>query len=135
MLVGVAILIGNSIANEWGTLSLAFQDGLADIRQWLADGPLHASDNQISDWIDSLQEALANNQDSLVSGALSTATTAAEVVSGAFLALFATIFFLHDGRGIGELVRRPVPGALAGRCGRCRRVRLGRRSPATSAGR
>ena len=102
VLVGVAILIGNSIANEWGTLSLAFQDGLADIRQWLADGPLHASDNQISEWIDSLQEALANNQDSLVSGALSTATTAAEVVSGAFLALFATIFFLHDGRGIGN---------------------------------
>ncbi len=101
VLVGVAVLIGNSIANEWGTLSLAFQDGLADIRRWLADGPLHASDNQISDWIDSIQRALSSNQDSLVSGAVSTATTAAEVVSGAFLALFATIFFLHDGRGIG----------------------------------
>jgi putative heme transporter len=100
LLVGLGALIGGSIANEWGTLSVAFQDGLSDIRRWLADGPLHASDTQIDDWIASLQKALSNNQGSLVSGALSTAATAAEVISGAFLALFATIFFLHDGRGI-----------------------------------
>ena len=100
MLVGLGALIGGSIANEWGTLSVAFQDGLSDIRRWMADGPLHASDTQIDDWIASLQKALSNNQGSLVSGALSTAATAAEVISGAFLALFSTIFFLHDGKGI-----------------------------------
>ncbi len=101
VLAGVVALISGSIANEWDTLSVAFQDGLDDIRVWLADGPLHASDSQINEWITNVQKALADNQSSLVSGALSTAATAAEVVSGAFLALFATLFFLHDGRGIG----------------------------------
>lgn len=100
VLVGLVALIGGSIASEWGTLSVAFQDGLDDIRRWLSDGPLHASDSQINQWIASVQETLSNNQGSVVSGALSTAATAAEVVSGAFLALFSTIFFLHDGKGI-----------------------------------
>src|SRR5207344_557780 len=43
VVLGLAALIGGSIASEWDTLSQAFQDGLADIRTWLADGPLHAS--------------------------------------------------------------------------------------------
>ncbi len=100
LLVGLAALVGGSIAEQWGTLSDSFQQGLDEIRVWLADGPLHASQTQVDAWLASLQAALADNQNQLVSGALSTATTAAEVVSGGLLALFASIFFLHDGAGI-----------------------------------
>jgi putative heme transporter len=100
VLLGAAVLVGGSIVNEWGELSVSFQEGLDDIRVWLADGPLHASQGQIDQWLATLQATLSDNQSSLVSGALTTATTAVEVVTGAFLALFASIFFLHDGRGI-----------------------------------
>ncbi len=100
VLIGAAVLVAGSIVSEWGELSVSFQEGLNDIRVWLADGPLHASQGQIDQWLATLQATLSDNQSSLVSGALSTATTAAEVVTGAFLALFASIFFLHDGRGI-----------------------------------
>lgn len=109
---GLAALIGGSIATEWDTLSTAFQDGLDEIRVWLADGPLHASDSQIDQWLASLQESIKDNQGFLVSGAVSTAVTAAEVGSGALLAVFSTIFFLHDGRGISDWVVRLFPATV-----------------------
>jgi predicted PurR-regulated permease PerM len=112
VVLGLGALIGGSIANEWGTLSVAFQDGLDDIRSWLADGPLHASDSQIDQWLESLQQSVKDNQGFLVSGALSTAVTAAEVGSGALLAVFSTIFFLHDGRGIATWVVRLFPSRV-----------------------
>ena len=45
-------------------------------------------------------EALQNNQEKLTSGALSTAGTVTEIVTGALLVLFTLIFFLHGGRNI-----------------------------------
>ncbi len=109
VLLGAAALVGGSIVNEWGALSASFQQGLDDIRRWLADGPFHVSDGQIDRWLANLQQAMSENQSSLVSGFVTTAATAAEVVSGAFLAFFASIFFLHDGHGISRWGLRLFP--------------------------
>ncbi len=109
ILLGAAALVGGSIVNEWGALSASFQQGLDDIRRWLAEGPFHISDGQLDAWLANLQEAMSENQSSLVSGFVTTAATAAEVVSGAFLAFFASIFFLHDGAGISRWSLRLFP--------------------------
>ena len=47
-----------------------------------------------------LQETLLDNQDSIASGALTTAATVGEVFTGIVLALFTLFFFLKDGRSI-----------------------------------
>lgn len=109
VLSGAAALVGGSIVNEWDALSASFQQGLDDIRRWLADGPFHISDGQVDTWLANLQQAMSENQSSLVSGFVTTAATAAEVVSGAFLAFFASIFFLHDGYGISRWGLRLFP--------------------------
>jgi predicted PurR-regulated permease PerM len=93
------------------------------VRRWLIEGPAHLSREQIDHAGDAAIEALRNNQAKLTSGALSTAATITEIVTGAFLLLFTLIFFLHGGRHIWQFVTKAFPGHVrervreAGRAG------------------
>jgi len=55
---------------------------------------------QLVDAVAQFQQKLVDNQDSIASGALTTAATVGEVITGFFLALFTLFFFLKDGRSI-----------------------------------
>src|SRR3954452_17471143 len=78
-------------------------------RTWLIEGPAHLSRDQITNAGNSAIEAVRNNQVKLTSGALSTAATVTEIVTGAFLVLFTVIFFLLGGRNIWQFVTRIFP--------------------------
>jgi putative heme transporter len=78
-------------------------------RTWLIEGPAHLSPDQINNAGNSAIEALRNNQAKLTSGALSTAATVTEIVTGALLVLFTVIFFLHGGRNIWQFVTKVFP--------------------------
>src|SRR4029077_5129766 len=64
---------------------------------------------QIENARKSAVEALQNNQEKLTSGALSTAGTVTEIVTGALLVLFTLIFVLHGGRNIYGYVTKIFP--------------------------
>ncbi|BBY18408.1 AI-2E family transporter [Mycolicibacterium litorale] len=81
-------------------------DGL---RVWLVEGPLNLSREQIDNAGNAAIEAVQNNQERLTSGALSTAGTITEIVTGALLVLFTLIFLLHGGRNIFGFVTRVFP--------------------------
>lgn len=81
-------------------------EGVSD---WLQNGPLDVSPEQIDQARKSAIEALQNNQDKLTSGALATATTVTEIVTGALLVLFTLIFVLHGGRNIFAFVTQIFP--------------------------
>jgi predicted PurR-regulated permease PerM len=112
--LAAVIVLVTGIAAVAGTLTIviqAFVDGFSDlneqvqqgidkIRNWLVEGPLHLSTAQLDDAVDSAQKAITDNQDSLTAGAVSTATTLGHVLTGFFLVLFTTFFFLKDGRTI-----------------------------------
>lgn len=95
-------------------------DGL---RSWLIDGPLGLSREQIERSGDAAIEALRDNQERLTSGALSTAGTVTEIVTGALLVLFTLIFLLQGGRNIFAFVTQIFPADVrervrdAGRAG------------------
>ncbi|MDP9166000.1 MAG: AI-2E family transporter [Actinomycetota bacterium] len=78
-------------------------------RDWLINGPARLSGDQINRAVDTFTDALRTHQTQLTSGALSTAGTIAEILSGAFLLLFTVIFFLLGGRNIWHFVTRLVP--------------------------
>ena len=92
-------------------------------RTWLIEGPAHLSKDQITNAGNSAIEALRNNQAKLTSGALSTAATVTEIITGALLVLFTLIFFLHGGRNIWQFVTKIFPDSVqervrdAGRAG------------------
>ncbi|WP_447008609.1 AI-2E family transporter [Saccharothrix isguenensis] len=82
---------------------------LDTIRGWLRDGPLHLSDLQLQEYLDRVVETIKENQSEITSGALTTAATVGELLTGIILALFMLIFFLHDGDGIWKFMIRIVP--------------------------
>lgn len=79
------------------------------VRNWLIDGPLHLSREQIDNAGNSAIEALQNNQEKVTTGALSTAGTVTEIVTGAVLVLFTLIFLLQGGRNIYAFVTKVFP--------------------------
>ena len=95
-------------------------DGVQD---WLVNGPMQLSKEQINQAGDAAVEALEKNQEKLTTGALSTAGTLTEVVTGAVLTLFTLIFLLQGGRGIAAFVTKAFPAHVrervrdAGRAG------------------
>jgi predicted PurR-regulated permease PerM len=93
------------------------------IRSWLITGPAHLSREQIDNAGNTAIKALRDNQEKLTTGALSTAATLTEIITGAFLVLFTLIFLLHGGRNIYGFVTQIVPAGArervrdAGRAG------------------
>lgn len=79
------------------------------LQLWLVEGPMRLSRDQIESAGDSITTALRDNQKNLTSGAISTAATVTEIITGALLAMFILIFLLHDGRGIYAFVTRIIP--------------------------
>ena len=79
------------------------------VRDWLIDGPLNLSRAQVDNAGNAAIEALQNNQERVTSGALSTAGTVTEIVTGAVLVLFTLIFLLQGGRNIYAFVTQIFP--------------------------
>lgn len=106
---GVLGLIVQTFISQFGDLTTQVQGGLDEVQKWLAQGPLHVSQEQLSAGIENLQQRVTSNQSSLTSGALNTATTLAEVVTGFLLVLFTLFFFLRDGEQIWRFLCRLLP--------------------------
>ena len=78
-------------------------------RNWLIEGPLQLSRQQIENAGNAAIQALQNNQAKLTSGALSTAATVTEILTAALLMVFTLIFFLYGGRNIWAYVTKIFP--------------------------
>jgi putative heme transporter len=78
-------------------------------RDWLINGPARLSGDQINRAVDTFTDALRTHQAQLTSGALSTAGTIVEILTGALLLLFTVIFLLLGGRSIWQFITRLVP--------------------------
>lgn len=85
-------------------------------RHWLTDGPVvHLSKEQINNAGQSAIKALKDNQVKLTSGALSTAGTLTEILTGALLTMFTLIFLLQGGRNIFAYVTKIFPVSVRDR--------------------
>lgn len=106
---GTLGLIVQTFVAEFDDLSAQVRGGLDEVQSWLARGPLQLNEQQLSDLIAQAQQQLSENQGRLTAGALSTATTVGEVVTGFFLVLFTLFFFLRDGGRIWRFLCRMLP--------------------------
>lgn len=116
MLVGLAVLGGvgygvvNALADQAGDLGQSLQEVQEGLLDWLENGPLAISQDQLAL---ALEEALAQarqNWRTLVGGALGGTVLALEAITGLLLAIVLAFFFVRDGDVItGWLVDRAVP--------------------------
>jgi predicted PurR-regulated permease PerM len=95
---------------------------LDQIRTWLQDGPLHATDKQIDDSIKSMQDLVLSSNKQLAGRVQEVGTAISHVVAAFFIALFSTYFFLADGDRIWLWVVRLFPRAARGRADASGRV-------------
>jgi predicted PurR-regulated permease PerM len=115
MIIGIGVLGGvlTFVISEFSRglpeLQTQVSASLDTIQRWLKDGPAHLSDAQLQNYLNEIVKTIKENQAEITSGALTTAATLGEVLTGLLLALFTLIFFLHDGDGIWRFVIRGVP--------------------------
>ncbi|MDG4768258.1 AI-2E family transporter [Solwaraspora sp. WMMD406] len=102
--VGTLTMVVNEFITGLPDLSVKAGAGIGEIQQWLRDGPLNLSDGKIDEYIESGQNWINENTQTLTSGAVSTAGTVVEVFTGILLVLFATFFFLRDGQRIWRFI-------------------------------
>jgi predicted PurR-regulated permease PerM len=115
MILGIGVLGGvlTFVISEFSRglpeLQTQVAASLDTIQKWLKDGPAHLSDAQLQNYVNEIVKTIKENQAEITSGALTTAATLGELLTGLLLALFTLIFFLHDGDGIWRFVTRAVP--------------------------
>ncbi|CAN3126502.1 AI-2E family transporter [Mycobacterium sp. smrl_JER01] len=112
---GLLAFVVNQFIEGAPELVTQVSTSIEGLGRWLTDGPLGVSPAQINEARDAAIEALRSNQEKLTSGALSTAGTVTEIVTGALLVLFTLIFLLHGGRNIFGFVTKVFPGHVRDR--------------------
>lgn len=113
VLTGLVFLAGRSLVNQLPELGSATTTGVEEIRRW-AESRLGLSVDQISGYLSPLLKSFGGGSGAgLGSSVFGAASTLAEVGGGAGIALFATIFFIHDGSGIWRWATSLFPASAA----------------------
>lgn len=110
--IGLLTFVGNQVAQGATDLADQVVVGLGEIRTWLKDGPIDASDSQINDWIASAERAITEQSKNIeIAQVTEFGTALGHAFAGFFIVLFATFFFLSDGARIWAWLVRIFPRA------------------------
>ncbi|SES43430.1 AI-2E family transporter [Lentzea albida] len=109
VLGGLLTFVVTTFVNGVPDLAAQLVRSVDVVSGWLVSGPLHLSENQLSEFADRAVKTLQDNQSGITSGALTTAPTVGETLVEMLLVLFALAFFLYDGPRIWQFLIRVVP--------------------------
>lgn len=98
VLGGVGTFVVPAIASEFDALGPTVTEGLDDIEEWLVEGPLDLSQQQLESYRQQARDAASSFVRSSSGQLAEGAVVAFEVVAGFVLALVLTVFFVKDGR-------------------------------------
>lgn len=91
------------------TVASRVQEGVNRLRDWLVTGPLHLTQQQISEFAKQISTAIGTNSQQITSAGFTGVTIAVEVLTGVVLAAFTTFFLLYDGERIWHWALRGLP--------------------------
>ncbi len=112
---GILAFVINQFINGAPALTEQVSRSIDGAKVWLLKLPIGLTEQQLNAPGKATVDALRANQEKLTSGALSTAGTVAEIVTGAVLVLFTLIFLLHGGRNIFTFVTKIFPTGVRDR--------------------
>lgn len=110
VLTGVVAVLAPQVAGQVGDIAAEGARGLQAIQDWVQDGPLGVTENQLDNAIESLQDKLRDSADVISAGALSTLGAATNVLVNTVLVLMLTFFFVKDGHKFLPWMRRTLGG-------------------------
>ena len=109
LVIGLLALAGNQLVSGFADLRGQISEGIAQIQDWLANGPFELGSEQINQAITSAQQWVSANSSTLTSGAVSAGTTASEFLVGTIIALIVMFFFLAEGDSMWSWFVRLLP--------------------------
>ncbi|WP_292652726.1 AI-2E family transporter [Nocardioides sp.] len=122
VLAGVIAMLsfaGTQVANGFSDLAGQTVKALDEIRDWLINGPFHASETQIDTWLNTVQTTLEDWAASYAANPFSRVSevggVALDVFAGLFIVLFSTYFFCAEGERIWGWLVRLAPRAARSR--------------------
>lgn len=110
---GVLWALAPSVADQVGDIAKDASQGLSTVEEWLTDGPLQVTDEQISTAIGAAQDRLTESASSIASGVFTGVSAVSSAIIGFVLVLVLTFFFVKDGEKFLPWVRK-VAGDKAG---------------------
>ncbi len=127
--VGLATAVGTSVVSGFDSLKTSAGRGFDTVVNWLVDGPLHVSSDQINGSVDQILSTVRDHAWGLASSAVSVTSTVGTLAAGSVLALISLFFFLRDGSQMWEFFVGLAPRRMRksmDRAGRAGWTTLGR---------
>lgn len=115
VIAGVLTGVVTAVIANLPKLRTQLGESIKHVNNWLAQGPLHMSSHALQDLLDRVTSAAESNERTLVFGAASTLSTAAEVLTAIGLTIFTLIFFLKDGDAVWRVTTRAAPREVRSR--------------------
>ena len=109
VVAGLLWLVVWQVMRQWTDVQASTLAAIDQFRQYLIDGPLHLTEEQIDDLLRQAGAFFQEQAELLWSGALAIGSTIGHVVTGAVLALFILLCLLADGAGIWRWTLRLFP--------------------------
>lgn len=97
---GALGIVGQQLSTQVTDLRSNVVEGISQVQDWATGAPLNLTDSQVQGYIDNAKESIESGGTSAVALLSTVGTTAGNVITGFFIALFAAIFFLYDGARI-----------------------------------
>jgi predicted PurR-regulated permease PerM len=101
---GLFYLVINEVIRGWESLQARTILAYDDFVQFLLDSPLQVTEVQLNEWVTVLATEFNIDSSWVLSGALSVTSSVGSWLVGAGIAIFALVFFIHDGARIWEYV-------------------------------
>src|SRR6478609_161043 len=109
VVAGLVWLAVWQITRQWASVQERTVGAVDSLRQYLIDGPLHLTAQQIDDLLSQSWTFIQQQAETLWSGALALGTTVGHVATGALLSIFILLCLLADGAGIWRWTTRLFP--------------------------
>ena len=113
VLLTLLALVGNAVAGEWPRLAGEFGGGVHRIEEWLRRPPFRLSPGRLTALERQVTNYLSAHRSSLLSSAVSGLGRVVELATGAALALFSSVFFIHSGERLWNWAREQLVPAGA----------------------
>ncbi|GAA1993118.1 AI-2E family transporter [Microbacterium pumilum] len=97
------------VTRQWASVQTRTVESIDQLRQYLIDGPLHLTEDQINGFLAQAGTFLQEQAALVWSGALAIGSTLGHVATGGLLSLFILLCILADGGGIWRWTTRLFP--------------------------
>jgi predicted PurR-regulated permease PerM len=118
VIAGIGTLVVYRSTREWHTLVRDLSATSDKLRHWLSTGPLHLKDQDLKNLQQKGLDQLNQHRGAIVSGVVSGASVAVEILAGLVLSAFISFFLIYDGERIWRFVAAPFRGRTAERVDR-----------------